>query len=65
MRFQDGTVYQGTYKHDARNGKGVQTHNSLKFEGIFKNDEKYYGIESKGDKIYTGYFQNNLPHGKG
>lgn len=65
MKYQDGSVYNGTYKHDQRNGKGTYVKNSVKFEGIFKNDQKYYGIEKSGDKIYTGFFQNNLAHGKG
>ena len=36
-----------------------------KFEGIWKNDKKYYGIEKMRDGNYTGYFQNDLPHGQG
>ncbi len=51
---------------DCVNGKGKMVCDcGYVFEGEFRNGEKYYGTLTKNDLVYTGYFKDDMAHGKG
>ena len=75
MKYKNGGKYEGQWKNDKRNGKGVfisQNYNNpnltgIKYEGEFNNDKiEGYGIGkySSGDK-YEGEWKNNKQYGRG
>ena len=75
MKYKNGGKYEGQWKNDRRNGKGVftsQNYNNpnltgIKYEGEFNNDKiEGYGIGkySSGDK-YEGEWKNNKQYGRG
>ena len=76
MLFDNGAKYEGQWKNDKKNGKGVFTSShyfdcknfvGMKYEGEFKDDKfEGYGITTytNGDK-YEGEWKNNKQYGKG
>ena len=76
MMFDNGAKYEGQWKNDKKNGKGVFTSShyfncennvGMKYEGEFKDDKfDGYGITmyTNGDK-YEGEWKNNKQYGKG
>ena len=76
MTYNNGARYEGEWKDDKKNGKGIyisshyfncEKNIGLKYEGDFFND-KFEGfgiaIYSNGDK-YEGEWKNNKQYGKG
>ena len=76
MLFDNGAKYEGQWKNDKKQGKGVFTSShyfdcknfvGMKYEGDFKEDKfEGYGITlyTNGDK-YEGEWKNNKQYGKG
>ena len=76
MFFDNGAKYEGQWKNDKKNGKGVFTSAhyfdcknfvGMKYEGDFKDDKfEGYGITTytNGDK-YEGEWKNNKQYGRG
>ena len=76
MFFDNGAKYEGQWKNDKKNGKGVFTSShyfdcknfvGMKYEGDFKDDKfEGYGITTytNGDK-YEGEWKNNKQYGRG
>lgn len=68
VRYRNGEIYEGRWKSDRRDGKGVHYYlNGDVFEGSWKNDKR----EGEGrmffrdQGIYTGDFVNDTAQGKG
>ena len=76
MIYNNGARYEGEWKDDKKNGKGIfisshyfncENNIGLKYEGEFNNDKfEGYGkaLYSNGDK-YEGEWKNNKQYGKG
>ena len=76
MLYNDGARYEGEWKDDKKNGKGIyisphyfncEKNIGLKYEGEFLNDKfEGFGIAlySNGDK-YEGEWKNNKKYGRG
>ena len=76
MIYKNGAKYEGEWKNDKKNGKGVFTsphyyncrkNVGMKYEGEFKDDKfEGYGITTytNGDK-YEGEWKNSKQYGKG
>ena len=76
MIFDNGAKYEGQWKNDKKNGKGVFTSShyydcenfvGMKYEGEFKDDKfDGYGITTytNGDR-YEGEWKNNKQYGSG
>ena len=76
MLFDNGAKYEGQWKNDKKQGKGVFTSShyfdcknfvGMKYEGDFKEDKfEGFGITlyTNGDK-YEGEWKNNKQYGKG
>ena len=76
MIYKNGAKYEGEWKDDKKNGKGVFTsahyfncrkNVGMKYEGEFRNDKfEGFGITNytNGDK-YEGEWKNNKQYGKG
>ena len=76
MIYNNGEKYDGEWRNDKRNGKGIfisahyyncKNHIGMKYEGDFKDDKfEGYGIAiySNGDK-YEGEWKNNKRYGRG
>ena len=68
MYFDDGDIYEGDYKNNKREGKGIMYFDDGDtYEGDYKNDKAdgkgiyYY---NDGER-YEGDWRNNIPKGKG
>ena len=75
MYYKNGSKYEGEYKNDKKQGKGIftsQNYNNpnligIKYEGEFNNDKiEGYGIGTytSGDK-YEGEWKDNKQYGRG
>ena len=76
MIFDNGAKYEGQWKNDKKNGKGIFTSShyfdcknfvGMKYEGEFKDDKfDGFGITTytNGDR-YEGEWKNNKQYGKG
>ena len=68
MYYNNGDKYDGEWKNDLREGKGIMKYNNGDiYDGYWKNDKKDgkgIMINNNGDK-YDGYWKNNLREGKG
>ncbi|EFO65029.1 Phosphatidylinositol-4-phosphate 5-kinase, putative [Giardia lamblia P15] len=67
-RYKDGTVYEGTYKQERRDGTGTCHYpDGSVYEGTWLNDVREgRGILTyKDGSYYEGEWKNNLRHGKG
>ena len=76
MIYTNGAKYEGQWKNDKKNGKGIFTSShyfnckykvGMKYEGEFKDDKfDGYGVTSytNGDK-FEGEWKNNKQYGKG
>ena len=76
MIYSNGAKYEGQWRNDKKNGKGIFTSShyfnckykvGMKYEGEFKDDKfDGYGITSytNGDK-FEGEWKNNKQYGKG
>ena len=76
MIFDNGAKYEGQWRNDKKNGKGIFTSShyyncenyvGMKYEGEFKDDKfDGYGITmyTNGDK-YEGEWKNNKQYGRG
>lgn len=66
--YLDGTIYEGQWANNKRNGKGILTVPglNLKFEGDWVDGRiEGGGILIKRDESYEGEFFNNMKHGRG
>ena len=59
--------YEGTFKNGMRHGQGTYIYDSglSKFEGRWKNNQKYHGTLTTPSETYVGYFQNDVYNGYG
>ena len=76
MMYSNGARYEGQWRNDKKNGKGIFTSShyynckkvvGMKYEGEFKDDKfDGYGVTTytNGDK-YEGEWKNNKQYGKG
>jgi len=61
-------IFKGAWRHNQRNGEGTMTweRDGSVFKGQWKNDQKFFGTETLGNKdVYIGYFKDNEFHGQG
>jgi hypothetical protein len=68
MRFSGGKIYEGQWKDNKMNGKGVfRWPDGRKYEGEFANDKRNgFGILELGDgRVYQGNFKDGLQQGEG
>lgn len=67
-RYKDGTVYEGTYNQDKRDGTGTCHYpDGSVYEGTWLNDvrEGRGVLTYKDGSYYKGEWKNNLRHGRG
>ncbi|ESU44943.1 Putative MORN domain protein [Giardia duodenalis] len=67
-RYKDGTVYEGTYRQDKRDGTGKCHYpDGSIYDGAWVNDvrEGRGTLTYKDGSYYDGEWKNNLRHGKG
>lgn len=67
-RYKDGTIYDGTYNQDKRDGSGTCRYpDGSVYEGAWTNDvrEGRGVLTYKNGSYYDGEWKNNLRHGKG
>lgn len=67
MTYRSGDVYEGNWSNNIRDVAGVLTTATEIFRGMWANDEIEYGTVTfypSGD-VYTGAFENFIPHGQG
>ena len=67
--WADGSHYEGDYKNNVREGKGVyiSAFDGSRYEGEWKDDEKTIGIEKRSDGTtkYEGGWKNGAYYGWG
>ena len=68
MTFPDGVTYEGGFKDDLRNGRGIVklADNTVYYSGMWKNDVEHgFGIRIIDESNYIGHWENGQIKGKG
>ena len=69
MRYKDGSIYEGEWSEDFRNGKGKMTYFNRQrhyYDGDWNKDKRHgKGIYYDGNYNYDGEWLEDLKHGEG